>query len=270
MSLRMRWPVVVAACVSSAVFAAHAEVVPVAGLLDARIRSAVYDPAQVYRLQGFVGYSIELEFEEGEEFAGQGGGDLDAIGIGAYRNHVILKPRAQQVLTNLVIYTNRRAYRFDYAVDDRVPDPAVDPLIYAIRFTYPMVEQEKQQAAREREAVEQRFVAARALRSQNVNYWFCGSRAVKPSSAFDDGVHTYLTFGRRAELPAVFVLNEDGSESLLNFNLEQGQMVIHRVARRFIVRRGRLTGCIVNRSFDGGGERLESGTVASGVLKEGP
>jgi type IV secretion system protein VirB9 len=41
--------------------------------------------------------------------------------------------------------------------------------------------------------------------------------------------------------------------------------VIHRVARRFVLRRGNLTGCIVNQGYVGGGTRLESGTVAPGV-----
>ena len=62
--------------------------------------------------------------------------------------------------------------------------------------------------------------------------------------------------------------NDDASESLLNFNMDAGDMVIHRVAARFIVRRGRLTGCIVNKHFQGGGERLESGTIAPEVTRE--
>jgi type IV secretion system protein VirB9 len=81
-------------------------------------------------------------------------------------------------------------------------------------------------------------------------------------------VHTRLTFGAKAELPAIFVRNDDGSESLLNFSMDAGDVVIHRVAPKFIVRRGRLTGCIVNRGFVGSGERLESGTVAPDVLRE--
>jgi len=38
-------------------------------------------------------------------------------------------------------------------------------------------------------------------------------------------------------------------------------MIIHRIARRFILRRGSLTGCVVNKGFEGSGLRLESGTV---------
>jgi type IV secretion system protein VirB9 len=85
---------------------------------------------------------------------------------------------------------------------------------------------------------------------------------------FDDGVQTYVRFAERAELPTLFVLNEDGTESLLNFHIAAGVVVIHRLARRFVVRRGKLVGCIVNRAFLGGGERLESGTVRPEVRLE--
>ena len=115
----------------------HAESVPDRGLVDPRIRTAAYRDEEVYRLQGFVGYGIELVFEEGEQFVGQAGGDLDAITFGAHENHVIPKPRAANVGTNFVVYTNRRAYRFDYAVADRWPDRLSDDVIYAVRFIYP-------------------------------------------------------------------------------------------------------------------------------------
>ena len=45
---------------------AQAASVPVRGTVDARIRTALYDPQQVYRLEAFVGYQIELVFEKGE------------------------------------------------------------------------------------------------------------------------------------------------------------------------------------------------------------
>ena len=45
----------------------------------------------------------------------------------------------------------------------------------------------------------------------------------------------------------MFVRNEDGTESLLNFSMDEGDVVIHRVAARFILRRGQLTGCVVNK-----------------------
>jgi len=78
-------------------------------------------------------------------------------------------------------------------------------------------------------------------------------------------VHTHLRFDPRAELPALFVRNDDGGESLLNFTMQDGEIVIHRVAARLTLRRGRLSGCIVNKSFAGPGRELRSGTLTPAV-----
>jgi type IV secretion system protein VirB9 len=75
-------------------------------------------------------------------------------------------------------------------------------------------------------------------------------------------VRTWIRFGARQPLPAIFVQNADGSESLVNFSMDQGDVVIQRVVERLVLRRGHLTGCIVNRDFTGGGERLISHTVS--------
>ena len=52
-----------------------------------------------------------------------------------------------------------------------------------------------------------------------------GTAAARPQAvaASDDGVHTRLRFAANAELPAIFVRNEDGSESLLNFSMDAGE-----------------------------------------------
>ena len=54
----------------------------------------------------------------------------------------------------------------------------------------------------------------------------------------------------------------------VDLDIDEGEVVIHRVAARFIVRRGALTGCIVNKGFVGTGDRLRSGTVAPAVARE--
>ena len=246
---------------------AWAEALPVRGTVDSRVRTAMYDPHQVYRLEAFVGYQIELVFAPGERFAGHGSGDVEGIAFGAHENHVIVKPRAQHVGTNLVIYTNRRAYRFDYVVHGHAPDPRADEVTYVVLFTYPPEGESAANAARGA-GLEHSLDEASRSRPRNLNYWFCGSDGVRPITAFDDGVHTHLAFASRADLPVVFLLNDDDTESLVNFSVEEGVIVIHRTARRFIVRRGGLTGCIVNRGYGGGGERLDSGTLTPHVVRE--
>ena len=245
--------------------AACAESVPARGAVDGRIRTATYHADQVYRLYGFVGYAIELVFEEGETFVGAGGGDLEGVTIDGHANAVLVKPRAVVVATNLVIYTDRRAYRFDYSAEARRPTRPTDELIYAVRFAYPTSSGD---GSAEDEGVERELAAARAARPRNRDYWFCGHASLRPIEASDDGVHTRLSFADRAELPAIFVRNEDGSEALLNFSFDGGDVVVHRLAPQLILRRGRLTGCIVNRGFSGSGTRLATGTVSPQVERE--
>jgi type IV secretion system protein VirB9 len=242
---------------------ACAEVVPAKGKADPRIRVAAYSDNEVYRLRGYVGYQIDLEFEAGESFTGLGAGDIEGLSFVGRDNHLFLKPKALKVATNITVLTNRRHYQIDYTAVSQRP-AADDEVIYSLRFTYvPAAAELAADAAARR--VDTQLQEAATTRTRNDDYWYCGHDTLKPVAAWDDGVHTRLTFAANADLPAIFVRNDDDSESLLNFNVDAGDVVIHRVARRFILRRGNLTGCIVNRGYVGGGTRLDSGTVAPGV-----
>lgn len=246
---------------------AAAETLPLSGVVDQRIRTALYSPDQVYRLYGFVGFHIDLEFERDETFEAMSGGDLDGLTYSAHANVLTLKPKVASTEMNLAVTTNKRRYYFEYSVSARRPDPANGLVMYAVRFTYPPAAKSSDGLTDE-QRIERELARARESRPRNTDYWFCGSKEVKPTAASDDGVQTRLTFAARSELPALFVMSDDGTESLLNFSIDEGDVVIHRVAPRFIVRRGQLTGCIVNKGFVGSGERLRSGTLAPDVTRE--
>lgn len=261
-----------AACVLLCAFgpgAPFAEMVPVRGVADSRIRSAQYDGDQVYRVRGIVGYQIDFEFEAGETFIGLGAGDLDGLAFFGADNHLFLKPKAAKVSTNLTVLTNRRRYQIDYTAAAQRPGAGDPDVIFAVRFIYPPPPS-RTLAEQSVERIDSALMGASAKRPRNIDYWYCGSPTLKPVAASDDGVHTRLRFAENAELPAVFVRNADGSESLLNFSMESGDVVVHRVARQFVVRRGKLAGCILNQGFNGGGLRLESGTVTPDVRRTVP
>jgi len=240
-----------------------AETVPPRGTVDPRIREAAYDTNEVYKLRGFVGYQIDLEFEPGETFTGLGAGDIEGLSFVGQENHLFLKPKATKVVTNLTVLTSRRHYHIDYTALSQRP-AGEDDVIYALRFTYsPSPAQFAADTKAKR--LDSQLESAEANRPRNTDYWYCGQAVLRPAAASDDGVHTRLRFSASSELPAIFVRNDDDSESLLNFSMDAGDVVIHRVARRFILRRGRLTGCIVNQGYSGGSKRLESGTMAPNV-----
>jgi type IV secretion system protein VirB9 len=241
----------------------QAEVVPAKGATDVRVREAAYDDNQVFKLRGYIGYQIDLEFQPGESFVGLGAGDIDGLSFVGQDNHLFLKPKVPRVATNITVLTNRRHYHLDYSASSQRPAD-LGEVIYALRFTY-QAEIDAKSAAE--------FAAGRlnaqlergSPRPRNIDYWYCGEPMLQPAEASDDGVHTRLRFLANAELPAVFVRNDDNSESLLNFSVDAGDVVIHRVARRFVLRRGKLTGCIVNQGYAGGGARLQSGTITPSV-----
>jgi len=230
---------------------------------DHRIRTLLYVPDQVVRVRGWVGFHVDLEFEPGESFVTLGGGDLAALSYGAYSNHLVLKPKAPAIHTNLTVFTNKRTYVIDYAVSGGRPDPLVDELVYSLRFNYPSIP-----GPTLPEQITKDLATSPVERFQNRDYWYCGNSLLQPVAVSDDGVHTRLRFAPSAELPAIFVRSDDGSESLLNYSMDGPDMVIHRLARHFILRRGKWVGCVTNKGFIGSGERLESGTVSPQVHRQ--
>lgn len=230
---------------------------------DPRIRVAPYRADAIYRLRGYVGYQIDITFAPGERFVGLGVGDSKGIAFAADGNHLFLKPRAGRVATNLTVLTNRRTYLFDYEAQQGAPDPGGADVIYALRFEYPQAP--IRAASHSRRRIEMDLAAAQSARPRNYDYWYCGEPSLKPAAAWDDGVETTLVFGAHTELPAIFASNADGGESLVNFSVQAGRIVVERVVPRLVLRRGKLSGCIVDRAFNGGGERLSSGTIAPNV-----
>jgi type IV secretion system protein VirB9 len=205
-----------------------------------------------------VGYQTDIEFDHGEAFVGLAAGDIEGISFVAEANHLFLKPKAPTIGTNLTILTSRHTYQFEYSASLRTPD-ATEDVVYALRFVYPAESRSVAEAA-----------TAEALsvdHPRNVDYWFCGDPSLQPIEASDDGLRTRLRFAASAEQPAIFVLNDDGTESLLNFSIVGEEVVIHRIAPRLILRRGKLIGCVLNKGFPGDGVRPGGHTVSESVVR---
>lgn len=239
-----------AALLLTAAFAASAETLPPRGSVDARVRVMAYNPEDVVKLHGYVGYQIHIQWAPGEEFVNLGAGDQGGFDVGVEKNHFFIKPKQPKVSTNITVLTTRHAYHFDYSASKRPPgrNPPSDQ-IYSLRFTYPEDDARRLAEAAARQRLEDRLSQAQATRPRNLDYAYCGPPALKPIAAFDDGLQTHLTFAHGGAVPAFFVQNDDGSEALVNFHVDRDELVLHRIAHRFVLRRGDLVGCIVNRSI---------------------
>jgi type IV secretion system protein VirB9 len=259
---------------------ACAAVVPSPGRTDARVREIEYREDQVVQLTGYVGYHIDIELERGEQFVALGAGDSAAVDVASEGPHVMVKPKAARVATNLTLVSSRRVYHFEYRSLDA--QPPLNTAIFALRFRYspapsgvtpaatpvPFSSQAVTATAAARLSESSSVTPGPAGRPVNRDYWYCGGSTLQPVAASDDGVQTRLTFSSRGEWPAIFVRNEDGSESLLNFHAEGTTAVVHRVAPEFVLRRGRLVGCVENRGYAGSGNWVSGGALESTASRE--
>ena len=92
-----------------------------------------------------------------------------------------------------------------------------------------------------------------------------GSEDILPSLVFDDGRFTYLRFPNNREVPAVFHVLSDDSETLVNVRMEGDLLVVDRVSRRLMLRAGSAVVGVWNEAFDIDGSPPRDGTTVPGV-----
>ena len=90
-----------------------------------------------YRLYGFVGYHLDLEFASDEAFVGLSAGDPEAVTYSAHENVLTLRPKAASSQMNLTVSTSKRRYYFEYTIAARSTSRFADEVMYAVRFMYP-------------------------------------------------------------------------------------------------------------------------------------
>ncbi len=94
-----------------------------------------------------------------------------------------------------------------------------------------------------------------------------GSHDIVPSLVFDDGRFTYLRFANNREVPAVFHVQGDGSEALVNLRMEGDLLVVDRISRQLMLRAGSAVVGVWNEAFDPDGLAPKDGTTVSGVAR---
>ena len=94
-----------------------------------------------------------------------------------------------------------------------------------------------------------------------------GSEDIVPTLVFDDGRFTYIRFPGNREVPAVFHVLGDGSETLVNARMEEDLLVVDRVSRRLMLRSGSTVVGVWNEAFDLDGVPPNGGTTVPGVQR---
>src|SRR3546814_3380477 len=67
--------------------------------------------------------------------------------------------------------------------------------------------------------------------TRNADYIMQGSTAIQPSEGSDNGQFTVMRFTNQRELPALFIVNPDGSEAIAFFDARDDYVVLQGVER---------------------------------------
>jgi type IV secretion system protein VirB9 len=228
---------------------------------DDRIRYVDYDPDEVVTIEAAVGIVVHVVLEPGETYVAHAFGDGKAWDFAYRQNHLFLKAVATEADSNLTVVTDKRSYHF-----------AVK-LLHEGRPTYELAFRYRESRARRRvlardQGLDEAF--ERAPRKANLSYTMSGDLDIAPLNCWDDGEFTSFRFGPNADLPAIYMVDADGTESVVNQHTAGASneiVVLHKVASRWVLRLGNRALAIWNDGFGADGRRNESRTSVDDVRR---
>ncbi|ESQ74120.1 TrbG/VirB9 family P-type conjugative transfer protein [Asticcacaulis sp. AC402] len=214
---------------------------------DIRLTTIPFDAGAIIGLEGCLNFQTMISFEAGELIENVGLGDAAQWQVTANRkaNLLFVKPLIANAFSNMSIVTNRRSYNFELNMAPS-GDCARGRVVYDLRFLYPPAPAQATNAPG-KPVDPNGFLPVPEKR--NTAYTYSGSAGLVPIRIFDDGVSTYLRWPAGAETPAVYALNADNSESLINYATRGDYMVIEQVARGFVMRQGDSKTIVFNDSY---------------------
>ncbi|RYZ77035.1 MAG: P-type conjugative transfer protein VirB9 [Proteobacteria bacterium] len=257
----------------------NAEITPLKGSFDPRVRIVDYNPQNVIKLSTFFGVSTHVQFGDSETIRDVAVGDDQAWNIKPRGSHLFIKPQATHADTNVTVVTDKRTYQFALIVQPRPRRDSSawsDPnLIFSLTFRYPDEEAARVAAESRKNAVKDRLGEIKDKLSdankegQNFDYWVAGSEEISPTAARDDGRFIYLTFSNNRDMPAVYSVDTAGNEALINTNVIEGNtIVIQRLVPSLMLRKGTAVASVINKSFDlNSGSDNSTGTIAPDVQR---
>jgi len=178
---------------------------------------------------------------------------------------LFLKPIEENADTIAIVITNKRTYFFELHVGvASSPFDARIPL--GINFQYPQDSGADEASGQAGEATvieyKKKNDPAKADKNKpsapdltkpqdyNFNYTISGNDNISPVKIFDDGQFTYLEFrDKNATLPAVFGVDSNGYEFVLNFRVIGDYIIIESISQIMTLRYGSDMVCVFNESM---------------------
>ncbi|MEI7296273.1 TrbG/VirB9 family P-type conjugative transfer protein [Paraburkholderia tropica] len=237
---------------------------------DSRVRQVVYRQDEVVRVIAQRGFATHIALDSSEHILVVAPGDRDGWQVVANRgdHDVYLKPQLAAHDTNLEIRTDQHSYSFDLVVLPLSAHFGNDEEMYRITFVYPEAQDAKVKAADDAALVHERLDRSPAVRNTAYSMQVMPhSEDIAPSAAWDDGRFTYIRIPNNRRIPAIFRVADDDSESVVDRHMDDDVIVVHEVARRFVLRLGNEAVGLWNDAFDVDGVPPADGTTVGGVKR---
>ncbi|MGB3386725.1 MAG: P-type conjugative transfer protein VirB9 [Pseudaminobacter sp.] len=239
---------------------ARALEIPTSAQQDNRVRFVNYQPYNITRVVGTIRSSVQVEFAPDEEIAHVALGNTVAWEVAPAGHILFLKPRENQPATNISVVTTRRdgskrSYQMDLVVRDGSVDAGQNTYFY-VKYRYPAdeakrrrLEEEARKRAAEAGYADQVLGIHEQYGPRNWRYSAQGSGSIEPQAVYDNGKVTTFAFSDNQEMPAIYIENSDGTESLVPKTVQGDLVLVHAISRKFILRRGSDTLCIFNEAY---------------------
>ena len=219
-----------------------AEIAPRRGAADARVRTVIYNPANVVSVDANHGVSTMIVLGDAEKIETIAVGDSLSWKIEPNKrgNIIFVKPVEAKTTTNYERCEQQARLYFIL----RAHAESEGDQTYMVKFRYPDEEADSKLLAEAQRLVSEPNRDNFQFQDTNTNYSFRGDGELKPTNAFDDGVKTWFRF--EGDIPAIFIVEGGKREILANFRREGDYIVVDKIARQWMLRRGDYALCLFN------------------------
>lgn len=215
--------------------------------IDHRVRTVMYQPDEVYKFIGHYGFQSSVELAPDESIQAISMGDSTAWIMQPATNRIFLKPVEQSATTNMTVLTDKRTYLFELHARE-AQDINDKDMTFILRFLYPGADNGAI-VKHYSDSVPLPDIINEAYK-YNFKYSISGPEVIAPLRIFDDGEFTFFEFrNKNADVPAFFMVDAAGNESLINYRTRGDFIVVERVAERFTLRYGADIVCVFNDAF---------------------
>jgi len=196
-----------------------------------------FSDGALYQLYAAPGQVTDISLEPGEQLVGSGPvaagdtvrwiiGDTESGSGATKRVHILVKPSRADLLTNLVINTDRRTYHLEMRLAERT-------YMASVSWSYAGDQLIALRRQNERAETAQPVAAGIDIDALNFRYAIEGDRPPwRPLRAYDDGRQVFIEFPRgiiQGEMPPLWVIGAQGGAELVNYRVRGNHMIVDRL-----------------------------------------